>query len=97
MKTMASRNKPAADFLSYTKMERDGKECYPLLSRNLLNQFLVGMFAIIEAERLNYIHSNQEQLKNEEHAHLKDTVARTDRLFSDLKKMVLLPSELKTR
>lgn len=89
---MASRNKSAADFCSYMKMERDGEEFYLLRSRNLLNQFLVDIFAIIETESLSYIHHNQKKLKNEECVHLKDTMTRTDGLLSDLKKMVLLLS-----
>lgn len=42
-------------------MKRDGEECHLLLYRNLLNQFLVGLYAKIETERLNWIRNNQKK------------------------------------
>ncbi|XP_044588813.1 uncharacterized protein LOC123267994 [Cotesia glomerata] len=44
-------------------MERENEVCYLLRFRNLLNQFLVDMYAKIETERLNYIRNNQKKLR----------------------------------
>lgn len=54
----------SSDFYKYKIVERDGKECSLLLFRNLLNQFLVDMFAKIEAERLYYFRHNKEKNEN---------------------------------
>ncbi|GFQ99776.1 ATP-dependent DNA helicase [Trichonephila clavata] len=69
---------------SYRIMERDGEVCHLLLFRNLLNQFLVDMFAKIESERLNWIRQNQKKLRNEEYIHLKDAITATDGQLSEL-------------
>lgn len=45
----------ATDFYIYRIMERDGEECYLLLFRNLLNHFLVDMYAKIDTGMLSFI------------------------------------------
>ncbi|GFT58062.1 ATP-dependent DNA helicase [Trichonephila clavipes] len=89
-----SKTVSASEFYSYRIMERHGERevCYLLLFRNLLNQFLVDMFAKIETERLNWIRHNQKKLRSEEYIHLKEAITATDGQLSELGKMVVLPS-----
>lgn len=58
-KTPLKKTVSAADFYSYMLMEREDEVPYLLLFRNLLNLFLVDMYAKIETERLNFIRNNQ--------------------------------------
>ncbi|GFY04398.1 ATP-dependent DNA helicase [Trichonephila clavipes] len=87
-----SKTGSASEFYSYRIMERHGEVCYLLLFRNLLNQFLVDMFAKIETERLDWIRHYQKKLRSEEYIHLKDAITATDGQLSELGKMVVLPS-----
>ena len=82
----------AANFYSYRLMKRDSGENYILSFRNLLNQYLVDMYAKIETERLNWIRNNQKKLRSEEYVHLKDAMSRADTQIKDFGKMVVLPS-----
>ncbi|XP_044582937.1 uncharacterized protein LOC123263956 [Cotesia glomerata] len=82
----------ASEFYSFRIMERENEVCYLLRFRNLLNQFLVDMYAKIETERLNYIRNNQKKLRSEEYVHLKDALSKNDEQLSTMGKMVVLPS-----
>ncbi|XP_074115105.1 uncharacterized protein LOC141537825 [Cotesia typhae] len=93
-KTKVTLNKTVSslEFYSFRVMERDGESCYLLLFHNLLNQFLVDMYAKIETERLCWIRNNQKTLRSEEHVHLKDALTKNDEELSAIGKMVVLPS-----
>ncbi|XP_074106305.1 uncharacterized protein LOC141532045 [Cotesia typhae] len=82
----------SAEFYSFRIMERDGENSYLLLFRNLLNQFLVDMYAKIETERLCWIRHNQKTLRSEEYVHLKDALRKNDEELLAIGKMVMLPS-----
>ncbi|GBP95553.1 hypothetical protein EVAR_67759_1 [Eumeta japonica] len=82
----------ASEFYSFRIMEREGEVCYLLRFRNLLNQFLVDMYAKIETERLNWIRNNQKTLRSDEYVHLKDALSKNDEQLSTMGKMVVLPS-----
>ncbi|XP_044591373.1 uncharacterized protein LOC123269604 [Cotesia glomerata] len=91
-KTPLNKTVSASEFYSFRIMERDGEEGCLLLFRNLLNQFLVDMYAKIETERLNWIRNNQKKLRSEEYVHLKDALTKNDGQSSTMGKMVVLPS-----
>lgn len=54
-KTPLKKAVSATNFYCYRLMERHGEMNYLLLFRNLLNHFLVDMYAKIESERWNFI------------------------------------------
>lgn len=91
-KSPSQKSVSFASFYSYHLMERESEECYILLFRNLLNQFLVDMYAKKETERLNFIRNNQKKLRSENYVHLKDAMKKADSEWSELGKMTVLPS-----
>ena len=64
---------------------------YLLLFRDLLNQYIVDMFAKIEAERLLYDRLNQKKLRSEQYCHLRDSLNR-DSSEELMGNVVILPS-----
>lgn len=50
------------------------------------------MYAKIETERLNYLRSNQKQLRAENYIHLKDAFQKQDADLNQIGQMVILPS-----
>ncbi|KAL8592527.1 hypothetical protein ACOMHN_030212 [Nucella lapillus] len=81
----------AMDFYSYLIMER-GDDNHILKFRQLLNQFLVDMFAKVETERLLYIRLNQKQLRVEKYEHLRDALNSNEGNVGNLGRLVILPS-----
>ncbi|KAL8616748.1 hypothetical protein ACOMHN_017785 [Nucella lapillus] len=81
----------AMDFYSYLIVER-GDDNHILKYRQLLNQFLVDMFAKIETERLLYIRLNQKQLRVEKYEHLRDALNSNEGNVENLGRLVILPS-----
>lgn len=72
-------------------MMRHKQTNHILQCRNLLNQFLVDMYAKIECERLLYIRLNQKKLRATEYIHLRDAIA-SDGNVNNIGQMVILPS-----
>ncbi|GBM82525.1 hypothetical protein AVEN_29317-1 [Araneus ventricosus] len=72
-------------------MIRNNSFNHILNTRQLFHQFIVDVYAKIEAERLLYIRLNQNKLRSEEYIHLKDAVA-TEKNVDDIGKMEILPS-----
>lgn len=72
-------------------MERQGENNYILLYRSRLKQFLVDMYAK-ETERLHFIWYNQSKLRAKNYMHLKDEMSKEDGQFSEIGKMLVLPS-----
>jgi hypothetical protein len=64
----------AMNFYVYRIMVRDMNFNRILRATTLFHQFLVGMYAKIETERLYFIKRNQYQLRAENYIHLKDSV-----------------------
>ncbi|GBN66425.1 hypothetical protein AVEN_31668-1 [Araneus ventricosus] len=62
--------------------------------RQLLHQYLVSMYAKIEAERLLVIRLNQKKLRVDEYIHLKDAI-KNDSDPANHGKLVILPSTFK--
>ncbi|XP_029655167.1 uncharacterized protein LOC115228835 [Octopus sinensis] len=79
------------EFYSYRLMIREQE--FNILHRTgqLFNQFIVDMYAKIEAERLLYIRLNQRKLRAEEYIHLRDAIMN-DGNVSNVGQMVILPS-----
>ncbi|GBM75006.1 hypothetical protein AVEN_195313-1 [Araneus ventricosus] len=80
----------AVSFYVYHLMVRS-TENRLLNYRQLLHQYLVDMYAKIEAERLLFIRLNQKKLRVDEYIHLKDAI--TNDIDPDNHgKLVILPS-----
>ncbi|GBM88190.1 hypothetical protein AVEN_262796-1 [Araneus ventricosus] len=60
--------------------------------RQLLHQYLVDMYAKIEAERLLFIRLNQKKLRIDEYIHLKEDAIKNDSDPANHGKLVILPS-----
>lgn len=83
----------AMDFYAYLIMVREDNFNAILRYRQLLNQFIVDMFAKIESERLLYIKLNQGKLRAEQYVHLRDAVANDGAVnANDLGRVVILPA-----
>ena len=81
----------SASFYCYRLMIRANNDNYLLKFRQLLNQFVVDMYAKIESERLLYIKLHQQRLRSEEYVHLQDAI-QADVPLNDIGKKVYLPS-----
>lgn len=80
----------AAQFYLFRLMVRENN--YLLQFGQLLNVYIVDMYAKIESERLLYIRFNQEKLRVEEYVHLRDAYLDEKSNVEDVGKMVILPS-----
>ncbi|GBO46992.1 hypothetical protein AVEN_154628-1 [Araneus ventricosus] len=80
----------AMSFYAYRLMVRS-TENHLLNYRQLLHQYLVDMYAKIEAERLLFIRLNQKKLRVDEYIHLKDAITN-DSDPANHGKLVILPS-----
>ena len=81
------------NYYAYYLMVRSNDFNSLLYYRNLFKQFVVDMYAKIESERLRYIRSHQEQLRQAEYIHLQDAMAQdrnTDP--NNLGQRIILPS-----
>ncbi|CAI6371072.1 unnamed protein product [Macrosiphum euphorbiae] len=72
-------------------MIRTNPENHLLHYKQLLNQFIVDMYAKIENERLRYIRCNQKALKVEQYINLKDAF-ENDENVSDIGQKCILPA-----
>lgn len=64
---------------------------YLLGTKDLLNVFLVDVYAKIESERMQYIRNHQKELRSEQYSTLCDALA-SDVSASSVGKLVVLPS-----
>lgn len=80
----------AAEFYLFRLMVRDNN--YLLQFRQLLNVYIVDMWAKIESERLLYIRLHQKELRVEKYIHLRDAYIQDKSAAGDIGKMVILPS-----
>ncbi|CAI6375927.1 unnamed protein product [Macrosiphum euphorbiae] len=78
-------------FYAYRMMIRTNPENHLLHYKQLLNQFIVYMYAKIENERLRYIRCNQKALKVEQYINLKDAF-ENDENVSDIGQKCILPA-----
>ncbi|XP_054719277.1 uncharacterized protein LOC129228620 [Uloborus diversus] len=81
----------AVDFYAYRIMFRPNEFNIILRGKELFHQYLVDMYAKIEAERLRYIELNQRKLRVDEYVHLGDAL-RNDGNVEDIGKLTILPS-----
>ena len=72
-------------------MFKNNQNNYLLQYRDLLNQYIVDMYAKIETERLIYMQTHQKELRVDNYDHLKDTID-TEGNIKRLGKIVILPS-----
>ena len=77
-------------FYAYHLMVREGTFNILLQYRELFHQYLVDMYAKIEAERLLYLRLHQRQLRVESYAHLRDAIENDG--AADIGRMFILPS-----
>lgn len=89
--TKMEKNKKlsAMSYYAYKIMVREGNHL--LYFRQLFHQYLVDMYAKIEAERLRFLRLNQKKLRVDDYINLKDSVSPDDN-SNDFGKMVILPS-----
>lgn len=92
-KTGALTNKKVTskEFYAYRIMIRKDEYNHILNCRQLFQQFVVDMYAKIEAERLMFIRYNQKKLRTDEYIHLRDAM-KNDGNIDDMGKLVILPS-----
>lgn len=90
--TGAKTNKGVSSmsYYSYQLMIRDSN-VFLLTFGQLLNQYVVDMYAKIEGERLLYLRSIQKRLRADEYIHLRDAI-HNDEDPSYLGAQVILPS-----
>ncbi len=86
-----SKKVSALDFYAYRTMVRTHDFNQLLRTKNLFHQFLVDIYAKIEAERLQYIRHNQSKLRDDNYIHLRDAMAQ-DGNAAELGRAVILPS-----
>lgn len=78
-------------FYAHRIMIRDNEYNHILNCRQLFQQYIVDMYAKIEAERLLYIRLNQKKLRTDEYIHLRDAVMN-DGNIENMGKLFILPS-----
>ena len=81
----------ACDYYAFQFMVRNNTSQHLFRAQKLLNQYAVDMYAKIEAERLLYIKTNQNNLRSESYIHLQDAIAN-DVNISERGTKVILPS-----
>lgn len=79
------------NYYSHQLMIRSDQHNHALKCRALLNQFVVDMYAKIEAERLRYLRMNQTSLRVDDYIHLHDAI-RNDGNAENVGQLVILPS-----
>ena len=82
----------AASFYTYRIMCRESEDNHLLRFNALLSQYLLDMFAKIQAERLNFIRNNQAALRADSYIHLRDAVSNGDVNPDQVGQKVILPS-----
>lgn len=86
-----SRKVSAMSYYAYQLMVRDDGNDFLLNCGQLLNQFVVDMYAKIETERLAYLRTHQENLRVDEYVNLADAM-RNDANPEHLGRRFILPS-----
>ena len=81
---------PAA-YYSYRLMKR-GEDCLLFRGGRLLQQYLVDMYAKIEADRVNFIRYNQNQLRAEVYSKVVDSMYSGESDAANIGQRVILPS-----
>ncbi|KAF7841548.1 uncharacterized protein G2W53_003846 [Senna tora] len=80
------------EFFAYRLQDRENDHSILLLSRILLQQFIVDAYTMIESQHLYYIRMNQKQLRSELYSCLTDVILRGDTNASHIGKRIVLPS-----
>jgi len=78
-------------YYSYRLMIRQDEDNYILKCRQLLQQYVVDMYAKIESERLLFIRLNQTKLRSEQYIHLRDAVVNDGNTIN-VGRLTILPS-----
>jgi len=89
--TDGQKNLSAMNFYSFRLMKRKDNNNSLLYYRQLLNQFLVDMYAKIESERLNFIRHNQSKMRVDDYIHLRDAIDN-DGHANNIGQLFILPS-----
>ncbi|GIX68690.1 helitron_like_N domain-containing protein [Caerostris extrusa] len=69
-----NKNVSSKFYYVYRLMIRNNQDNYILRYRQLYHQYVVGMYAKIESERLRFLRFNQVKLRSEDYIHLRDTI-----------------------
>ncbi|CAF1413916.1 unnamed protein product [Adineta ricciae] len=89
--TMLHKKVSAMAFYAYRIMVRNAEVNHILRCRQLFHQFIVDMYAKIEAERLLFVRTHQQELRVDDYIHLKDAIAN-DGKADNIGQLVILPS-----
>ena len=81
----------SADKTPTRLMIRPNNENYILKCRQLFQQYIVDMYAMIESERFLFIRLSQTKLCSEQYIHLRDAVVN-DGNTTNVRKLTILPS-----
>lgn len=76
----------------YRIQQRDNEDVTLLLSKRLLQQFLVDVYNTIESSRLQYVRNHQKELRAEMYKGLTDAILRGETSPSIAGKRIVLPS-----
>ena len=80
------------EYFAYMIQQRLNHRSTLLRGGRLFHQFLVDAFATVEGDRLEFIKSNQRQLRSELFQGVRDAVSRGDVSASSLGKRIILPA-----
>lgn len=80
------------EYLAFRLMDRRGEESVLLHSKNLLQQFIVDGYTMVESERLDYYHRHQKDLRVDLYRGLSDAYSRGETDPSTVGKRIILPS-----
>jgi len=86
------QNLSMREFFCFRLQERLNEAHTILLSRNLLHQFIVDAFTMIESQRLTWFRFNQDKLRTDIYKGLADAVLRGDIDPASQGKRIILPS-----
>ncbi|KAF7841212.1 uncharacterized protein G2W53_003510 [Senna tora] len=86
------QNLSMREYFSFRLQERLNEAHTILLARNLLHQFIVDAFTMIESQRLSWFRCNQDKLRTDIFKGLADAVIRGDVNPSSQGKRIILPS-----
>ncbi|XP_057788274.1 uncharacterized protein LOC131005359 [Salvia miltiorrhiza] len=80
------------EFLAFRMQDREDEGQQLLLSRRLLQQFIVDGYTMMETQRLQWIHYNQPSLRSERYNNLNDSKNKGNTDSSCVGKPLILPS-----
>ncbi|XP_054286304.1 uncharacterized protein LOC129002484 [Macrosteles quadrilineatus] len=90
-KQPTTKKTSSREFYAYRIMVREGEANHIHKFKQLLNQYLVDMYAKVESERLLYLRTHQKELRAENYIHLQDALRRDDNV-EEMGQKIILPA-----